>query len=139
MSRTCHERTHCATADSNRTRFRRALRVSSPTIARPCAVNARPSGLPSRSPSCHASRSAAVRPPPREIIEPRNRGGLVTKQIKVTIRTYFEVAEVGAGFGKHLIGKPLTGAAFIGTIGLDWQFAGIAPIHAAGADRKSVV
>ena len=27
----------------------------------------------------------------------------------------------------------LTGAAFIGTIGLDWQYAGIAPIHAAGA------
>src|SRR5207248_5159878 len=27
----------------------------------------------------------------------------------------------------------LTGAAFIGTVGLDWQFAGIAPIHAPGA------
>jgi hypothetical protein len=27
----------------------------------------------------------------------------------------------------------LTGAAFIGTVGLDWQFAGIAPIHASGA------
>jgi hypothetical protein len=27
----------------------------------------------------------------------------------------------------------LTGAAFIGTIGIDWQFAGIAPVHAAGA------
>jgi hypothetical protein len=27
----------------------------------------------------------------------------------------------------------LTGAAFLGTIGLDWQFAGIAPIHAPGA------
>ena len=27
----------------------------------------------------------------------------------------------------------LTGAAFIGTVGLDWQFAGIAPVHAAGA------
>jgi hypothetical protein len=27
----------------------------------------------------------------------------------------------------------LTGAAFIGTIGLDWQFSGIAPIHAPGA------
>jgi hypothetical protein len=24
----------------------------------------------------------------------------------------------------------LTGAAFIGTVGLDWQFAGIATIHA---------
>ncbi len=24
-------------------------------------------------------------------------------------------------------------AAFLGTIGLDWQFAGIAPIHAPGA------
>jgi hypothetical protein len=27
----------------------------------------------------------------------------------------------------------LSGAAFIGTVGLDWQFAGIAPIHAPGA------
>jgi hypothetical protein len=27
----------------------------------------------------------------------------------------------------------ITGAAFIGTVGLDWQFAGIAPIHAPGA------
>jgi hypothetical protein len=27
----------------------------------------------------------------------------------------------------------LTGAAFLGTVGLDWHFAGIAPIHAAGA------
>jgi hypothetical protein len=27
----------------------------------------------------------------------------------------------------------ITGAAFLGTIGLEWQFAGIAPVHAAGA------
>src|SRR5712672_842830 len=27
----------------------------------------------------------------------------------------------------------ITGAAFLGTVGLDWQFAGIAPIHAPGA------
>ena len=27
----------------------------------------------------------------------------------------------------------LTGAASIGTVGLDWQFAGIAPVHSAGA------
>jgi hypothetical protein len=27
----------------------------------------------------------------------------------------------------------LTGAAFLGTVGLDWQFAGVAPIHAPGA------
>jgi hypothetical protein len=26
----------------------------------------------------------------------------------------------------------LTGAAFIGTVGLDWQFAGIGPVNAAG-------
>ena len=59
----CYRPRNCATAGSSRTRFRRGLRVSSPTIARPCAVNARPSGLPSRSPSRHASRSAAVPPP----------------------------------------------------------------------------
>ena len=42
----------------------------------------------------------------REIIEPRNRGGLVTEQIEATIRTDFEVTEVGAGFGQCLVGKP---------------------------------
>jgi hypothetical protein len=33
----------------------------------------------------------------------------------------------------NIANNQLTGAAFIGTVGLDWQFAGIAPIHAAGA------
>jgi hypothetical protein len=42
----------------------------------------------------------------RRVIEPCNRGGLVTEQIKVTIRTYFEVTEVAAGFGQYLVGKP---------------------------------
>jgi hypothetical protein len=42
----------------------------------------------------------------REIIEPRNRAGFVTKQIEVTVRTYFEIAYFGAGFGQCLIGKP---------------------------------
>src|SRR5262249_4492392 len=27
----------------------------------------------------------------------------------------------------------ITGAAFLGAVGLDWQFAGVAPVHAAGA------
>jgi hypothetical protein len=27
----------------------------------------------------------------------------------------------------------ITGAAFLGTVGLDWQYAGIAAVHAAGA------
>ena len=42
----------------------------------------------------------------REIIEPRNRGGLITEQIEATIWTYFEVTEVGADFGQCLVGKP---------------------------------
>src|SRR5262249_43157496 len=33
----------------------------------------------------------------------------------------------------NIANHQLTGAAFIGTVGLDWQFAGIAPVHAAGA------
>ena len=41
-----------------------------------------------------------------EIIDPRNRGGFVAKEIEETIRTYFEVTEVGTGFGQRLIGKP---------------------------------
>jgi hypothetical protein len=62
-------------------------------------VNARPSGLPSRSPSRHASRSAAAPPP-------GGRSSSVTQEIEATIRTYFEVTEVGAGFGQYLVGKP---------------------------------
>jgi hypothetical protein len=27
----------------------------------------------------------------------------------------------------------ITGASFLGNVGLDWQFAGVAPVHAAGA------
>jgi hypothetical protein len=63
-------------------------------------------------PACHPNRRDAT---PRgaqqfrhrrEIIEPRNRGRLVTEQIKAAIRTYLEVAEVGAGFGKRLVWKP---------------------------------
>src|SRR5271165_4372185 len=42
----------------------------------------------------------------RKIVEPRNRERLVTEQIEATIRTYFEVTEVGAGFGQCLVGKP---------------------------------
>ena len=45
-------------------------------------------------------------PPDGRSFEPCNRGGLVTEQIKVTIRTYFEVTEVGAGFGQCLVGTP---------------------------------
>ena len=48
-------------------------------------------------PSVNERCGAATR---REIIEPRNREGLVTEQIEATIRTYFEVTEVGAGFGR---------------------------------------
>jgi hypothetical protein len=33
----------------------------------------------------------------------------------------------------NIANNQITGAAFIGTVGLDWQFAGIAPIHAPGA------
>src|SRR5436309_8023587 len=38
-----------------------------------------------------------------------------------------------AGWRSTTSHNQLTNAAFIGTIGLDWQYAGIAPIHAAGA------
>jgi hypothetical protein len=33
----------------------------------------------------------------------------------------------------NITNNQLTGAAFIGTVGLDWQYAGVAPIRAAGA------
>jgi len=66
--------------------------------------------------ACRAPRSHDPEPPRIkersgaatrwEIIEPRNRGGLVTEQIKEIIWTYFEVTEVGAGFGQRLVGKP---------------------------------
>jgi hypothetical protein len=33
----------------------------------------------------------------------------------------------------NIANNHITGAAFLGTVGLDWQFAGVAPVHAAGA------
>src|SRR5262249_59580854 len=33
----------------------------------------------------------------------------------------------------NIANNETTGAAFLGTVGLDWQFAGVAPVHAAGA------
>ena len=33
----------------------------------------------------------------------------------------------------NIANNQITGSAFLGTVGLDWQFAGIAPVHAAGA------
>src|SRR5262245_59623587 len=38
--------------------------------------------------------------------------------------------------GLHLetiANNQITGAAFLGTVGLDWQFAGVAPVHGPGA------
>jgi hypothetical protein len=32
-----------------------------------------------------------------------------------------------------IVNNQITGAAFLGAVGLDWQFAGIAPVHAAAA------
>src|SRR6516164_1758679 len=45
-------------------------------------------------------------PTRRELIEPRNRGRLVTEKIEAAVRTDLEVTEVGAGFGKCLVWKP---------------------------------
>ena len=66
--------------------------------------------------ACRAPRSHDPEPPRIkersgaatrwEIIEPRNREGLVAEQIEVTIRTDFEVTEGSAGFGQGLVGKP---------------------------------
>jgi len=33
----------------------------------------------------------------------------------------------------NIANNQITGAAFLGAVGLDWQFAGVAPVHAAGA------
>jgi hypothetical protein len=54
-------------------------------------------------PGTEERSSSATR---REIIEPRNRGRLVTEQIEAAIWTYLEVTEVGAGLGKRLVWKP---------------------------------
>jgi hypothetical protein len=43
------------------------------------------------------------------------------------------VVRAGGWKVRDINNNQLTGAAFIGTVGLDWQFAGIAPIHAPGA------
>ena len=41
-----------------------------------------------------------------EIVDPCNRGGLVTEQIEATVWPHFEVTEVGAGFRQYFVGKP---------------------------------
>ena len=33
----------------------------------------------------------------------------------------------------NIANNQITGSAFLGTVGLDWQFAGIAPVHGPGA------
>src|SRR5262245_51002816 len=33
----------------------------------------------------------------------------------------------------NIANNQITGAAFLGTVGLDWQFAGVAPVHGPGA------
>jgi hypothetical protein len=42
----------------------------------------------------------------------------------------------GGEWSRSFCNNQLTGAAFIGTVGLDWQFAGIAPVHSAGASGR---
>src|SRR5262249_22647303 len=42
----------------------------------------------------------------RELIEPRNRGRLVTEKIEAAVGTDLKVTEVDAGFGKGLVWKP---------------------------------
>ena len=32
----------------------------------------------------------------------------------------------------NIANNQITGAAFLGTVGLDWQFAGVAPVHGPG-------
>ena len=33
----------------------------------------------------------------------------------------------------NIANNQITGAFFLGTVGLDWQFAGLAPVHSSGA------
>jgi hypothetical protein len=42
-------------------------------------------------------------------------------------------ANTGALLLYDIANNQITGAAVLGTVGLDWQFAGVAPIHAPGA------
>src|SRR6516225_446140 len=51
-------------------------------------------------PRLEKSRSPATR---WQVIEPRNRGRLVTEKIETTVRADLEVTEVSAGFGKCLV------------------------------------
>src|SRR6516162_7360533 len=64
--------------------FRLAIEIAEP----PCI----------KEPSC---------PPTRwELIEPRNRGRLVTEKIEAAVRTDLEVTEISTGFGKCLVWEP---------------------------------
>jgi hypothetical protein len=92
------------------------LALARPDFGVACACRARLSPDPRR--KCETLRLAIqIAEPPRikkrggaairrEITQPRNRGGLVTEQIEPTIRTYFQVTEIRAGFGQCLVGQP---------------------------------
>ena len=51
-------------------------------------------------------KEASSPPTRRELIEPRNRGRLVTEKIEAAVGTDLEVTEVRAGFGQCLVGTP---------------------------------
>jgi hypothetical protein len=68
----------------------------------------------------------------REIIEPRDRGGLVTEQIETAIRTYLEITKVGAGFGQCLIRIPGRESNELVVAFFDWPALAICQCAASG-------
>jgi hypothetical protein len=106
-----------ATAGSSRTRFRRLAHVKPDdrtTLCSECETFRLAIQI-AETPRIEERSSSATR---REIIEPRNRGRLVTEQIEAAIRTYLEVTEVGRRFwpvsyrGARLRGQRNCGALF---------------------------
>ena len=51
----------------------------------------------------------------------------------VAAKRLFDRMALVRGRGDNISNNQITNTAFIGTVGLDGQYAGIAPIHAAGA------
>src|SRR5258707_10812796 len=62
----------------------------------------------------------------------REKGRLLLETVAGRLRLLLRNSRTGGLEVYDINNNQITGAALIGTVGLDWQFAGIGPVHGAG-------